>query len=202
MSVETIALVEHHLNPRDIQVLPARLLTKDILAAVEALCDAYEADNPSSPARMRPFGWTMATAASSGGTTPEAAWREGEPILIDGANECELALGPRICQIRFPYRWTRFLSDARYLSSIRQLASEVAKLLGSPLIIYVPESAYVVREHVLDALSIAELASRLLQAWGLPASNPAEIAQPASRGKGYLYEVKPHGYLVERTPLP
>lgn len=200
MSVTVVAMTGHRLNARGAEALPHTLQSaaaSELRTATNAL---YGFLKPFYPLLELDERWHVQGYHETAISDPATAWARGGAMWIDGPAGLSLGAGQHLYDLGFFVLWTNFLADADARTLVEQVSAALARLLGSPEVLYVPDSAYrasgVSDLEYTDA-SVDDAKRWLRQHCGPPAERPTQIISPAVE-KGYQYDVDTNGYLIAR----
>jgi len=128
----------------------------------------------------------------------EEGWATNNPVALNGPALLVVDMGRHACDVGTPWRWWTLTDEAIY-AAVQAVVRELARLLGSPAAIYVPDSAFApsgARELVLEGATLGQIEEWLRERYGAPATDPASIIR-RTQNKSYGFDMSETGYLKE-----
>lgn len=151
---------------------------------------------PSAPSRWR-WDWRSIDEPDL------ERWRNEESLSLSGIGSLSLDIGAKCLVFGCWVRWSEFVTDSEIRQSMRAITLQFAKLFGSELAIYIPDSSSIPAAHALNLVgegaSIDDILRDLARDLGAPAASIESICQTRTSlidGKSYeTLECK--GYYVD-----
>jgi hypothetical protein len=192
MGVNLETLLGHELDSPAVQALPQTL---DVDRPLELAIATFTALSGRRYRQQGGLAWQRAGSERMRGIAPEHLWAEGEDVHLAGPAGFRLYVSRHACEVVHPTRWSVFLRQPRVRSALRPVFAELARLLGSPVAIYLPDSSFGpagADDLVAEGQSIEQVVDWLRTNWGPPASTIGAIYQEIALG-GWTGE----GYFVD-----
>jgi hypothetical protein len=192
------AILKHSLTEADLPDLSRRLDAET--EALRPHLEATKLDSVSYPSAPSRWKWDWSSADE-----PDLErWRNGESLSLSGIASLSLDLGARCVAWGSWIRWRDFVTDTNIKQSMREITLRFARLFGSELAIYIPDSGSEPAEHALNLVGegalIDDILRDLARDLGPPAASIESICQTqTSLIDGKSYEtLECEGYYVDR----
>lgn len=192
------AILKHSLREAELSQLTLRL--DAVTSAVSQCLKATRLDSvsyPSAPSRWR-WDWRSIDEPNL------ERWRNEESLSLSGIASLSLDIGAKCLVFGCWVRWSEFVTDSEIRQSMRAITLQFAKLFGSELAIYIPDSSSIPAAHALNLVSegasIVEVLRSLEHEQGAPAASIESICKPRMSlidGKGYE-TLECEGYYIDR----
>jgi hypothetical protein len=189
------AVLGHHLDARAVEALPHTLGASAAPRLAEALAyldhiTVRELDGPASHPLWET--WHLSGDASATAPSTVEQWAAGEWVSVDGPGGVSISSLGRAAAVRSHWiRWGAFLVEPSLQEALRDVCYELARVLESPMVVYVPEYWYP-EGFAIDGLTIGQIVSVLREQHGAPATSISAIyrSNPDGTwsGKGYYID--------------
>ena len=164
MGVDFIAILKHTLSIPAVRELPVALTPDAAPRLARATAALARTGDPIGSAIEGEPMWHINESEMSGGALEEV-WASGGPIELAGPHNLHLGLFRQGCELSDSTRWQAFLGDQPRQLALRRCCYELARILGSPSAIYVPDDAGVV---LWDGLPYEQIPAWLHEWYGSP----------------------------------
>ncbi len=169
------AVLGHHLDARTVEMLPHTLGARAAPRLAEAIAylDHITGRQPDEPDIWET--WYLAGDASATAASPVEQWAAGEWVTVDGPGGVSIsALGRGAAVLSHGMRWGTFLVEPKIQEALRGVCHELARVLASPMVVYVPEHWYP-EGLAIEGLTIGQMVSALRERHGAPATSISAI---------------------------
>lgn len=185
MGVNVLAALEHHWDAAAVPDLLPLLQTHPPCALLDAIRNLAEADERPLAGRDLLTAWRWTGNERVHPTLAAAVWARGDHVGLDGPDTLGVNILRHLCVISHRMRWRQFLVNPRRQQALRTIYYQFARLTGSPLAVYVPDSGFSpagILDDAYEGWNMATLLTRLRTGFGPPAPTIASIYQELPGG--------------------